>query len=100
MNSENREHINVITLTELAVSEHFPESYEQENLERCPECGSSLFRIYKEDVPEGSYDQFICAVCNHRWGGYLNRFKEGNIIKIDENKIKKTNEQIRRNIHE
>lgn len=76
---EERKQILVVTLTELAISEYF-DDFEQENLERCPECGSSLFRLYKQHVPEGSYDQFICAVCNHRWGGYLNdyniQFKE------------------------
>lgn len=87
METEDKKHIMVITLTEIAVSEHFVESYEQENLERCPECGSSLFRLYNEEVPEGRYDQFICAVCNHRWGGYLNKFKVDLNIRVDENKI-------------
>ncbi len=68
--------IPVITLSELAISEHFPESFEQENIERCPECGSSLFRIYKQPVPRGTYEQNICAICNHRVGGYLNNWKD------------------------
>ena len=73
--NNRRTHIPIITLSELAISEHFPESFEQENIERCPECGSSLFRIYKEPVPEGTYDNVICGICNHRIGGYLNDWK-------------------------
>jgi len=73
-----RTFIPVITLSELAVAEHFQQEpcFEQENIERCPECGSSLFRIYHEPVPEGTYEQNICAVCNHRVGGWLNNWKE------------------------
>ena len=71
-----RTNIPVITLSELAVSEHFPDNFEQENLERCPECGSSLFRIYKEPVQEGTYEQYICSICNHRFGGWLNNLKD------------------------
>jgi uncharacterized protein with PIN domain len=72
-----RIHIPVITLTELAVAEHFQEGdgFEQENLERCPECGSSLFRIYKEPVPESTYEQQICAICNHIIGGWVNDWR-------------------------
>jgi uncharacterized protein with PIN domain len=72
-----RTFIPVITLSELAVAEHFQQPFfEQENIKRCPECGSSLFRIYHEPVPEGTYEQNVCAVCNHRVGGWLNRWKE------------------------
>ena len=62
-------------LKESTVAEHFDE-YEQENLERCPDCGSTVFRIYKEPVDEGLYEQMICAVCSHRLGGWLNDFKK------------------------
>jgi uncharacterized protein with PIN domain len=61
-------------LKESALAEHF-EEFDQEYLERCPDCGSSLFRIYKEPVKEGLYEQFVCAICNHRYGGWLNDFK-------------------------
>ena len=73
-----RTHIQVITLSELAIAEHFQQDpeFEQENIERCPECGSSLFRIYHEPVPEGTYEQNVCAVCNHRVGGWINNWKE------------------------
>ena len=73
-----RTFIPVITLSELAVAEHFQQEpcFEQENIERCPECGSSLFRLYNEPVPEATYTQNICAVCNHRVGGFVNRWKE------------------------
>lgn len=67
-------HVNVVVLKESAVAEHFDE-YEQELLERCPDCGSSIFRIYREPVKEGLYEQMVCAVCNHRVGGWLNDFK-------------------------
>jgi len=72
-----RTHIPVITLSELAIAEHFQQepAFEQENIERCPECGSSLFRIYCEPVPEGTYEQNICAICNHRVGGWLNNWR-------------------------
>jgi uncharacterized protein with PIN domain len=75
-NMNERTFIPVITLSELSLSEHFREEpyFEQENIERCPECGSSLFRIYKEPVLEGLYEQNICAICNHRVGGWLNDF--------------------------
>lgn len=68
------EYIEAKILKESMVSSHF-EEYEQENLERCSDCGSSIFRIYKEPVEEGIYEQMICAVCNHRVGGWLNDFK-------------------------
>jgi len=67
--------IDVKTLTEYEVSKHFS-NFEQEHFERCPECGSSLFRIYKEPVEVGTYEQFICAICNHRYGGWLNDWKK------------------------
>jgi hypothetical protein len=72
----NRIQIPVVTVSENAISEHFPENYEQENIERCAECGSSLFRIYKEPVPEGTYEQTICAICNNRTGGYVNDWRK------------------------
>lgn len=66
-------YIETKVLKESAVEEHF-EEFDQEYLERCPDCGSSLFRIYKEPVKEGLYEQMICATCNHRLGGWLNDF--------------------------
>jgi len=89
--------IAVTTLTEYEVSKHFS-NFEQEHFERCPECGSSLFRIYKEPVPEGLYEQFICAICNHRYGGWLNDYKtilESKTTKYDiiERKTKKKQKQ-------
>lgn len=70
----NLDHISVIVLKESTLGEHF-EEFEQEHLERCPDCGSSIFRIYKEPVKEGLYEQMVCAVCNHRIGGWLNDFR-------------------------
>ncbi len=78
MNENIYIYIPVITLTESAITEHFQQEscFEQENIERCPKCGSSLFRIYHEPVPEGTYEQNICAVCNHRVGGWVNDWKK------------------------
>ena len=75
---EDKTHIPVIILVESKISEHFQEDpeFEIENIERCPNCGSSLFRIYHEPVPEGTYEQKVCAVCNHRMGGFLDNWKE------------------------
>lgn len=67
--------VNTVVLKESIVGEHFLDTFEQENLERCPDCGSSIFRIYNEPVKEGRYEQIICAVCNHRLGGWLNDYK-------------------------
>jgi len=61
-------------LKESILANHFQE-YEQENIERCSDCGSSIFRIYNEPVKEGKYEQMVCAKCNHRVGGWLNDFK-------------------------
>lgn len=69
-------------LKESIVAEHF-EEYDQEHIERCPDCGSSLFRIYKEPVKEGTYEQMVCAVCNHRFGGWLNDFRNQGKEHID-----------------
>ncbi len=66
--------IDIKVFKESEISKYFPE-YEQENIERCPDCGSSIFRIYKEPVKEGLYEQIICAICNHRYGGWLNDFR-------------------------
>ncbi len=71
-----------IVLKESIVGEQF-EEFELENLERCPDCGSSLFRIYKEPVKEGLYEQMVCAVCNHVFGGWLNDFRSEGKEKID-----------------
>lgn len=71
--SRDRRYMDVKILKESTVGELF-DAYEQENLERCPDCGSVMFRIYKEPVKEGVYEQMICAVCNHRLGGWLNDF--------------------------
>jgi len=73
MNDEIK-YIETKVLKESVLWEHF-EEFDQEHLERCPDCGSSLFRIYKEPVKEGLYEQMVCAVCNHRIGGWLNDFK-------------------------
>lgn len=87
------DYIEVKTLKESTLAEHFDE-YEQENIERCPDCGSSLFRIYNEPVKEGQYEQMVCAVCNHRFGGWLNDFKsEG---KVDGRICKKCGDELER----
>lgn len=71
-------YIETKVLKESIVGEHFDE-FDQEHLERCPDCGSSLFRIYKDPVKEGLYEQMVCAICNHIFGGWLNDFRsEGN----------------------
>jgi hypothetical protein len=59
---------------ECMCAEHFSLSYDQENLERCSNCGSSLFRNYNEPVQEGSYVNQVCAVCNERLGGIVNPY--------------------------
>lgn len=71
-------YIETKVLKESTIGEHF-EEFEQENIERCPDCGSTIFRIYKEPVKEGTYEQMVCAICNHRVGGWLNDWRsEGN----------------------
>lgn len=75
-------YIEAKVLKESIVGEIF-EGFEQEHLERCPDCGSSLFRIYKEPVKEGTYEQMICAVCNHRLGGWLNDWRSERKEKVD-----------------
>lgn len=75
-------YIETKVLKESIVGEHFDE-FEQEHLERCVDCGSSLFRIYNEPVKEGTYEQMVCAVCNHRVGGWLNDFRSEGKEHID-----------------
>ncbi len=75
-------YIEAKVLKESIVGEHF-EEFDQEHLERCPDCGSSLFRIYKEPVKEGLYEQIICGICNHRFGGWLNDFRSEGKEHID-----------------
>lgn len=65
--------IEVKILPESEIIEQFSD-YQQENIERC-HCGSSLFRIYKEPVLEGLYEQNVCAICGDIMGGWLNDFK-------------------------
>ena len=71
---KDERYIEAKILKESTIGECF-EEYEQEHLERCPDCGSSIFRIYKEPVKEGLYEQMICAICNHNFGGWLNDFR-------------------------
>lgn len=79
--TENR-FIDTKILKESVIGEIF-EEYEQENIERCPDCGSSVFRIYNEPVKEGVYEQMVCAVCNHRVGGWLNDFRSKGDKSVD-----------------
>lgn len=74
MEQTDNRYIDTKILKESVIGEIF-EEYEQENVERCPDCGSSLFRIYKEPVKEGVYEQMVCAVCLHIFGGWLNDFR-------------------------
>lgn len=67
-------HMEAKIIKESVLCEHF-EEFDQEKIERCPDCGSSLFRIYNEPVKEGLYEQMVCAVCNYRVGGWLNDFE-------------------------
>jgi hypothetical protein len=57
------------------VCEHI-KNFNQNDLERCGNCGSSLWRNYNEDVPEGDYYHQICAVCNQRLGAILHTYKK------------------------
>jgi hypothetical protein len=57
------------------VCEHI-RCFTQERLERCSNCGSSLWRNYNEDVPEGDYYHQICAVCNQRLGAIQHTYKK------------------------
>lgn len=72
------------------------ETYDQDHFERCPDCGSSLFRIYKEPVKEGLYEQMVCAICNHRFGGWLNDFKTEGKEKVDGRICKKCGNKLER----
>lgn len=67
--------ITVIVNPLSTLCEEFTE-YSQEFVERCSNCGSSLFYLYNEPVPEGEYIQNVCAVCGSRQGGYINNFRE------------------------
>ena len=91
----NLNHVDVIVVKESALVEHFDE-FEQEHLERCPDCGSSLFRIYNEPVKEGQYEQMVCAVCNHRVGGWLNDFKKEGKEYVDGRICRKCGNEIER----
>ena len=73
INLMNEETIEVKVLKESSLCEIF-EEYDQDHIERCSDCGSSIFRIYNEPVKEGQYEQLVCAVCGHRVGGWLNDF--------------------------
>lgn len=92
---EDGRYIDAKILKESTVGEHFDE-YEQENLERCPDCGSTIFRIYKEPVEEGKYEQMICVVCNHRLGGWLNDFLTEGKEHIDGRICRKCGEELNR----
>lgn len=82
-------------LKESTLAEIF-EEFEQENLERCPDCGSSIFRIYKEPVKEGLYEQMICTVCNHRIGGWLNDFRKEGKENVDGRICRKCGNELER----
>jgi len=82
-------------IKESTIGEHF-EDFEQENLERCADCGSSMFRIYKEPVKEGVYEQMICAVCNHILGGWLNDFRTEGKDSIDGRICRKCGSELER----
>ena len=72
--------------------ERFPNA-EQEDLERCA-CGSSLFRIVRDAVPEGHDYCFVCAKCNSYIGGILNDLKATHeLCKTCKNKRKKWDEE-------
>lgn len=92
--TENR-YIDTKILKESIIGEIF-EEYEQENIDRCANCGSSLFRIYKEPVKEGVYEQMICAVCNHRVGGWLNDFRSKEDKNVDGRVCRKCGAELER----
>jgi len=50
------------------VQKHYGKKYHDRFVEKC-DCGSTLFRVYNEDVDKGTYVQFICAKCNQKTTG-------------------------------
>jgi hypothetical protein len=66
--------IPVLTQPECAIGAHVT-WFEEQRLQRCSNCGSSLFRLYSVNTDEGTFDHEICAVCNCRLGGRPNNFK-------------------------
>ncbi len=53
------------TLHVVNIKKHYGKNYNPKLLEICS-CGSTMFRIYNEDTPKGTYIQFICMKCNQK----------------------------------
>ncbi len=71
-------HIPVLILPECAIGEHV--DYCEWQIDRCSNCGSSLFRNYTDN----NETHQICAVCNCRLGGFMkNNIGDSNGIKIN-----------------
>jgi len=62
--------IPVLVLPECAVGQHV-QFYDEINVDRCTNCGSSLFRNYVElNTEKEDWIQQICAVCGQRLGEF------------------------------
>ena len=62
-------HIPILVLPECAVGKYV--DYFEWNLDRCSNCGSSLFRNYTEKNGDDYETHQICAICNCRLGGFV-----------------------------
>lgn len=72
---ETDEIIHPVTQSELIlhmcnIQKHYGKSYDSKKLERC-NCGSTIFRIYKEDTEKGINFQTICLKCNKKVAKYI-----------------------------
>lgn len=67
--------IPILVHPECAIGAHVT-FFMNNRIQRCTNCGSSLFRIYETNIPEGTYDHEICAVCNCRLGARMNAFEK------------------------
>ncbi len=50
------------------IEKHYGKEFKPKLVEKC-NCGSTIFRIYNEDTPKGTYIQFICVKCNQKATG-------------------------------
>ena len=67
------------TLHVVNVQKHYGKTYNPKFLEKCSNCGSTIFRIYNEDTNKGTYIQFICVKCNQKATGLEFSWKEEKI---------------------
>lgn len=65
--------IPVLVLPECAIGQHV-KFYNEYDIDRCSNCGSSLFRNYTErNENDEDWIQQICAVCGNRLGEFRNK---------------------------